>query len=368
MTQQQKAGDPFDTRKKDELHAQIDETKSAIAGELRELGQKLSPEHLKEGVKDMIHEAKSEAKEAIQDYKNSVVGSLRTAKDHAIDSVSETMSEVGDRARRAGTATADFVSANAVPLSLIGLGAGWLMLTMRRQRMLREQGFRSYDYYGQRRIADWTDREFDDYGPYRFQGEEWREPGGGMLDEAKAEAHRLGERGGEMMERGKERVEQVVERTKEGASEMRDRVAESASHMRDKVSESAHEMRSRMSDSAHHVRDRMSSSLSRFGDRASEFSHDARERFDRYGHQTVEFAQENPLAISALAVAAGVGFGLLLPSSRIENRLMGPTRGRLMGEARELVDDAKETAQRAAQAAKETVSEVKSTLSSGPSH
>jgi ElaB/YqjD/DUF883 family membrane-anchored ribosome-binding protein len=367
MTQQQKAGDHFDTRKKQELHAQIDETKSAIAVELRELGQKLSPEHLKEGVKDMIHEAKSEAKEAIQDYKNSVVGSLRTAKDHAIDSVSDTMSEVGDRARRAGTATADFVSANAVPLSLMGLGAGWLMLTMRRQRMLREQGFRTYDYYGQRRIASYTDREFDDYGPYRFQGEEWREPSG-MIDEAKAEAHRLGERGGEIMERGKERVEQALERTKEGASEMRDRVAESASHMREKVSEGAHDMRDKMSEGAHQMRDRMSSSLSRFGDRASEFSHDARQRFDRYQHNTIEFAQENPLAISALAVAVGVGFGLMLPASRIENRLMGPTRGRLIGEARGLMEEAKDTAQHAAQAAKETVNEVKSAITSGPSH
>ena len=173
MTQQQKTGEYMDARNKEELHAQIDQTKSAIAGELRELGEKLSPEHLKEGMKDMLQEAKTEAKGAIMDAKNAVVGSLRNAKDHAIDSVSETVSEVSDRARRAGTVTADFVSANAIPLSLIGIGAGWLMLTMRRQRMLRESSYYGRDYgrsyerdyeYGQRRFGEWNERDFDDYG------------------------------------------------------------------------------------------------------------------------------------------------------------------------------------------------------------
>ena len=67
MTQQQKTGEYMDARNKEELHAQIDQTKSAIAGELRELGEKLSPEHLKEGMKDMLQEAKTEAKGAIMD-------------------------------------------------------------------------------------------------------------------------------------------------------------------------------------------------------------------------------------------------------------------------------------------------------------
>jgi ElaB/YqjD/DUF883 family membrane-anchored ribosome-binding protein len=355
MTQQDKtSGQP--APRKQELHAQIDETKSAIAGELRELGDKLSPEHLKEGMKDMLHEAKSEAKEAIYEAKNAVVDTLRTAKDHAVDSVTETMSEVGERARRAGSVTADFVSTNAVPLSLIGLGAGWLMLTMRRQRTMREQGgYYQRDYesrrfgesgersmsgrYGQRSMgpgygersmsAGYGERsmsEFDD--DYSTRGGEFSSRGGEFASEARDKASQL-------VQRGKEKVENLVEATKERSEHMRDRVGEKFSDL---------------------------------GERGREYSHEARMRLERASRSTVEFAHENPLAVSALAVAAGVGFGLLLPSSRAEDRLLGPARGRLMGEARELMGEAKDTAQHAMQAARETASEVKQTLTSGPSH
>ena len=365
MTQQQKTGEYMDARNKEELHAQIDQTKSAIAGELRELGEKLSPEHLMEGMKDMLQEAKTEAKGAIMDAKNAVVVSLRNAKDHAIDSVSETVSEVSDRARRAGTVTADFVSANAIPLSLIGIGAGWLMLTMRRQRMLRESSYYGRDYgrsyerdyeYGQRRFGEWNERDFDDYGARRFDAQEdWGDES--MLERARSEGRDLEGRAEQMVERGRQKVERAMDRTREGASQMRDRVQSSISGVAERANELGHTARDRAAEYSHMARER-----------AMEYGQAARERAVRYSHNTVEYAQENPLAVSALAVAAGVGFGLMLPSSRIENRLMGPARGRLVGEARELIDDAKQAAQHAAQAAKETATEVKNQITSGPSH
>jgi ElaB/YqjD/DUF883 family membrane-anchored ribosome-binding protein len=356
MNPQQKTGGlPADAPSKQELHAQIDETKSAIAVELKELGEKLNPDHLKEGVKDMIHEAKSEAKEALYEAKNAVVGSLRSAKDHAVDSVTETLGEVTDRARRAGRETADFASANAVPLALIGLGAGWLMLTMRRQRMMREErGWnerrlgayeRDYGEYRDRGFGGYEDRRFGDYGEREY-GAYDRDLSLDASDEARG-----------LVQRGKQQVERMVERTREGTEQVRGRVGETLAHVSERAGELSHEARSRASELSHEARVR-----------ASELSHQARMRFDRAQQSTREFANENPLAVSALAVAAGVGFGLMLPSSRAEDRLLGPTRGRLMGEARGLVDDAKQTAQHAAQAARETVSEVKQNLTSGPSH
>jgi len=364
MTQQQKTGGlSADAPSKHELHAQIDETKSAIAGELRELGDKLSPEHLKEGMKDMLHEAKSEAKEAIHEAKNAVVGSLRHAKDHAVESVAETLGEVSERARRAGTATADFASTNAVPLALIGLGAGWLMLTMRRQRMLRERSGYMERGYGERRFGsyereydEYRDRGFGDYEEGRFgeYGERSVDDYGAYDRDLSLEAS---ERARGLLEREKQQVGRMVERAKEGTERVRERAGETLSHMGQRAGETLSHMGERAGEFSHETRVR-----------ARELSHEARMRLSRAQQSTREFAHENPLAVSALAVAAGVGFGLMLPSSRAEDRLLGPTRGRLVGQAQDLVEEARHTAQHAAQAARETVSEVKQTLTSGPSH
>jgi hypothetical protein len=49
----------------------------------------------------------------------------------------ERVAEKGMRARRAAGGAADFVSENAVALALVGVSAGWLALTMGRQRRVQ---------------------------------------------------------------------------------------------------------------------------------------------------------------------------------------------------------------------------------------
>jgi hypothetical protein len=57
---------------------------------------------------------------------------------------------------------------------------------------------------------------------------------------------------------------------------------------------------------------------------------------------------ENPLAVGLLALAAGVGMGLLLPSTRGENRLMGETRDRFARDARRTASELGRSVQRGA--------------------
>jgi hypothetical protein len=96
--------------------------------------------------------------------------------------------------------------------------------------------------------------------------------------------------------------------------------------------------------------------------RASDLSHEAREKMYRAQIGARDFAQENPLAVGAVAVAAGVGVGLMLPATRRENELLGPTRSRLMDEGSRLLGEAKETAERVKDTAKSTAQELKSSL------
>lgn len=277
------------TRRKtpEEIAAEISQTRSAISEDIKALGDRLSPENLKQGAKEVLRDAKEEATDM-----------LRTAKDHAIESVTETMSELGDRARRAGHVTTDFVSANAVPLTLIGIGAGWLMMTMRHQRSTSgDRIFRS----------GWQER-----------GEDWPED----FDYAESRTH------------------QLAEKAREGAGELRERTVE---------------LRDRTTEKLSAVRERVKEKASDLGHRAGELSHQARERLDAAQHRSRDFARENPVAVGALAVAAGVGVGLLLPMTRSENRLMGPARDRLLGEARQ-------TAERVGRTAREAVGDLREAI------
>jgi hypothetical protein len=102
------------------------------------------------------------------------------------------------------------------------------------------------------------------------------------------------------------------------------------------------------------------------GRRAEQALHDGSDRarhFAEHEWQSVrstsaDFAQDNPLALGALALAAGVGVGLLLPSTDKEDELLGPARERLVSDARESVREVGNAAKDVANMAKNTAQDV----------
>ena len=64
------------------------------------------------------------------------------------------------------------------------------------------------------------------------------------------------------------------------------------------------------------------------------------------------------LAVGALAVASGVGVGLLLPGTRKEDELFGSARDRLVSEAKETAQEVGQTVKSTAQEAGEKVRET----------
>jgi ElaB/YqjD/DUF883 family membrane-anchored ribosome-binding protein len=115
--------------KAEQANRELDATKSAISNDLKQLGQHLSPEHLREEAKQLVDEAKQGARDLVQEAKDNVSKSITEAKDHAVESLSNAADTVGRGARQVG----GFVAENAVPLTLIGLGAGWLYYSTRQR-------------------------------------------------------------------------------------------------------------------------------------------------------------------------------------------------------------------------------------------
>lgn len=96
-------------------------------------------------------------------------------------------------------------------------------------------------------------------------------------------------------------------------------------------------------------------------ERASELSWQARERA-RYQARQAQMGfwqsmEERPLAIGVAALALGVVAGLMVPSTRKENELMGETRDRLMERAREVGEEALEKGKQVASVAVDTLKE-----------
>jgi ElaB/YqjD/DUF883 family membrane-anchored ribosome-binding protein len=254
------------------LEREIEQTRSAISADLKALGEKLSPEHVKEGARDVLHEAKESAREVLRDAKEAAADSFRQAKEQALGAVSETVGELKDEARRIAHATSEFATSNAVPLALLGLGAGWLMFSVRRQQR-------------QPRSFEWDQTRSSAASQSRRRGTFHAEPDGpvALLE------HKVGS---------------LSERTLSKAHD----AGEKALHMSENSSYGAmrHSQRSRQG--------------------------------------VMTFARDNPLAVGAVCVAVGVGVGLLLPNTDVENKWMGEARDELLRETKEAAGELRRAA------------------------
>ena len=85
----------------------------------------------------------------------------------------------------------------------------------------------------------------------------------------------------------------------------------------------------------------MTNTLSNLGSKAKESASAVSDRFE-------QVLRENPLAVGAVAVAAGTAVGLVLPSTRIESEYMGDASERLVDKAQQVARGALDKVQDAA--------------------
>ncbi len=260
-----------------EIEAEIGETRSKISENLSALGEKLTPENVKENIKE-------EAKQVVSNVKEAASEKVQQVKD-----------EVRERARYAGDTALDFARHNAAPLALVGIGLGWLMVSRRNGNGWRRRGWRSAP--ASEPIARHGDVE--EY----------------YLDQSALEQEGPGEKIARGAQRLKRRAEQKMH---EGADRAR-------------------ELRGQAEGKFERIRGQ------------------AEGRLEQIKERSRHFADENPLAVGALAMAAGVGVGLLVPHTRREDEWLGPTRDRLLGEARGAAQDIRHTIEETAHEVKEQV-------------
>jgi ElaB/YqjD/DUF883 family membrane-anchored ribosome-binding protein len=231
------------------------------------------------------------------------------AKDRAIENVKTSARSAVRVAGRTGGEIGHAIRDNPIPTALVGLGAGWLL-------------FKAFQ-----RAREVQQLELPlELGPTT-------EP--------------LGyEESFEIEERG--RLHSAKDRLSHAASSAKSRVRDATEHARERVSEKAHVARERATDLAHRGRERAEVAWGKTN--------------DAYGR--------NPLAFGAVAIAAGFGLGMLIPSTEREKELLGERRERVLSRAREVaskaqniaIDSAKEGMKAASGTAKEEMGEFRREL------
>ncbi|HEX6241239.1 MAG TPA: hypothetical protein VFZ61_10115 [Polyangiales bacterium] len=219
--------------------------------------------------------------------------SMRYATDHALSSISEGVSDVGNRTKRAAHGFADFVGTHAIPLGLLGAGLGWLLVDMSNKR----------------RAAS----------PFPLSAAaEPKEPG--VVRQRSVE---LATRASEALHEGRDKV---VDRAHEVGAQVTNRVKE--------MSHQVKEMSHQVVEGASHL-----------GDQAASYGRKAYGAVGRAGTRAMKLSGDNPLVTGLVALMLGATAGLLLPATRRENRLLGGSRDRLLHAAQQSATQLKETAQ-----------------------
>jgi len=302
-----------------QIEADLDQTRNAISGDLRSLGERLSPEHLKEEAREVLAEAKTAAVETLHEAKDVATSAFKEAKDSAMETVSTKVEELRDNVRRAERETLGFLRENAVPLTLIGVGVAWFVS----KRRSREEPW-NRPYYQQDRDRRWRESNG------RFGQSE---VSGGASEGLSSAADKVRKVGSE----AKEHAGRWIDEAEHSVSDAAGRVRNFAERELQDVRQTARDVQQRVGDAASRARD----FAGREVNEAKEFSRHA--------------AETRPLAVGAVAIAAGLGVGLLLPSTRREDELLGPPRERLLSEAKEAAQDWTQTAKDTARSVTQTL-------------
>lgn len=239
--------------------------------------------------------AADETKEVLQKASRGVAESIKETKDRALHSVSSAMHQVGPSIRRANRATGSFVAGNAVPISLLGFGAGWLLMSARRRPSVSRD---------EPRMAVNVSASPEMTSPEAKAKPVASNGGARHLDEGAKLLEATGERLHDAASEASKEIRHVAEEARHRAREVKERAVHQLETARDVVSE-----------------------------RTARLKRTAGERLERAKQSTSHLAETNPLALVALSLGAGMSTAMLFPSSKPERRLMGAARDRLVAEA-----------------------------------
>ncbi len=295
----------------EEILVEIEQTRVEMSGTIDALQERLNPDRLKEQVAEAVQEQIAAAKEqvtgAVQEQVEMVKGNIHDA---TIGRAEEMVSNVGK------SGLVETIKQNPVPAALAALGLSWLWAQRSGGSSSREQ----YRYAGGRTYY-----------------------GGGQPSYGRGQAYRAGSygygQGQGYYGPGSQGDESLGDKVGNVAGQARDTVGDVTGQAKDKVADVAGQAKEQVGQLAGQAQDQ----VGEWGGQVQYGAQRAMTRFDQMVH-------ENPLGVSAAAIALGLAVGMSLPDTPLEDKLVGEARDNVMEKAQ---STAQETMQKVGQVAQQ---------------
>lgn len=293
----------------DRIRVQIEQTRAGMSETINAIQERLNPETLKEQAKEQVEVFADEAKEklhaavqeTIQTAKDAVydatIGKAANVMHNVTDTVGGAAQQVGKTISQSSSSVFETLRQNPLPAALIGAGIGMLLMRRNRKQTYPYERNASFDRYN-------VDEGYTNSRSYT----------GGRTQQAQSQAS-------------------------SGASHTQSTIGEAFDSARETASSVASQTRNQVSNIAGQVSEQVSSLGSQAREQVGNLGSQVHDVTRRAQTQYEHSLQENPLAVGAVALALGAAVGLALPSTRVENRLMGEAHENLVQVAEEAARD-----------------------------
>ena len=280
------------------LEEEIAQTRSSMSQTIGELHGKLNPGVFKDQVLDQFHEAKESIKADLMEAKNAIKADLKTElaevktglrnelreakqefRDATIGRVETMVQNAQEKVTDTSRSLLKVLSDNPIPTAVVGFGLGWLFINARARSRANSASSRTYSN-GRAR----SDGRVEDYA-----------------------------------QRAAGSLQQGAKQTVKNLSSQ----AENLVHQADDATKGVRSEANRL---VHDAQDAVGSYVSQAGSSALTLARDARRQAGDVESRVEHMLRENPLPVGAVALALGLAVGLAIPSTKIEDNLMGDTR------------------------------------------
>jgi ElaB/YqjD/DUF883 family membrane-anchored ribosome-binding protein len=276
----------------DAIRSDIDVTRRRMDGTMDALGDRLQPQHLLDEVLGFLRGSSTDGESRMARMREKVAHSC----DSAMHSVVNTVKE------------------NPMPALVIGAGVAWLIYSSRHQSAGRYdvESYSAEDAAMRFDPDEHYDRPLDypagGYSSTTGTETQWNEQGESKLGEIK---HKLADKASAATGQVKEKLSHAGEAAREKMGALRDRAGEVSTRVREST----------------------------------------REAYSRTRERVATTADQHPLEVGLVALAAGLITGLALHTPATVNRKLGPTADRLRDRTREAGNEMLQKGKRVAEAA-----------------
>lgn len=301
------------------IRAHIKQTRAHMSEVVDEIQTKLSPQRLTQEAKEMVKEATIRK---VEDMANTTMRKADIWRSQVMETVKQ----------------------NPIPAALIGIGLGWLLIEGSRS---------SSSHYGYE--SNYNDPYYGtSSGRVRYYPQE-KSFTSKAQESISENVNYVQQRAGEMTQNVQHKVGEVADNIQAKTGEVVDNLQATATNLGSRASEMAGNLQAKAGDLQHKVTEQ-----------TDYLSNQAQYQMERAKQGFQNTLETNPLAVGAVAVAAGAAIGLMLPITQKEDELMGEARDRLFNQAQDMAKETlKKVEDRAGEAYRAVTEEVNNQVEQG---